>query len=82
RAQPAEARQHKLLFSTHLTHGHFTASLNCGIIAGLATLWEHEGMEVVVEALNSIWEEPASRPDLMFYDNACCLRRYRMNHRE
>lgn len=78
--QPDEARQLKVLFSTHQTHGHFIASLNCGIIAGLAPLWEHEGMKVVAEGLDSIWEEPGSRPDLMFYDNACRLRRYRIHH--
>ena len=37
-------------------------------------------MEVVAGCLDSIWEDPASRPDLIFYDNACRLRRYRLHH--
>ena len=78
--QPDEARQRRLLFSTQYTHGYFIACLNCGTIAGLAPLWEHEGMEVVAGCLDSIWEDPASRPDLIFYDNACRLRRYRLHH--
>ena len=36
--QSDEARQLVLLFSTHYTHGHFIATLNCGIIAGLNPL--------------------------------------------
>ena len=78
--QPDEVRQHKLLFSTQYSHGYFIASLNCGIIAGLALLWEDEGMEVVTSCLDSISEDPASRPDLIFYNNACRLRRYRLHH--
>ena len=41
-------------FSTHHTHGHFIASLNCGIIVRLSPLWEHEGMKIVAEGLDSI----------------------------
>ena len=69
-----------LLFSAQYAHGYFIASLNCGIIAGLAPLWEHKGMEVVAGCLDSIWEDPANRPELIFYDNACRLPRYRLHH--
>ena len=78
--QPDEARQLQLLFSPHYTHGHFVATLNCGIIAGLGPLWEHEGMEVVAGCVDSILEDPASRSDLIFYDKGCALRRYRLHH--
>ena len=78
--QPDEARQPRLLFSAHYTHGHFIASPNCGIMAGLAPLWKDEGMEVVDGCLDSICEDPASRTDLVFYDNACRVRRYRVHH--
>ena len=37
-------------------------------------------MEVVAGCLGSIWEDPASRPELMFYDKDCALRCYRLNH--
>ena len=65
-AKPYEARPLRLLFSAHYTHGHFIATLNCGIKAGLGPLWENEGIEVVTGCLDSIWEDPASRPGLIF----------------
>ena len=37
-------------------------------------------MDVVAGCLVSIWEDPASRPELIFYDKDCALRRYRLNH--
>lgn len=39
-------------------------------------MWEHEGMPIVAEHLDSIWEDPTNRLGIMFYDNACKLRRY------
>ena len=78
--QADETRQLRLLFSTHCTHGHFIESLNCGIIAGLGPLWEHEGVEIAAGCLDCIWEDPASRPDLTFYDKGRALRRYRLHH--
>ena len=45
----------------------------------MGLLWEHEGMEVVTGCLDSIWEDPASRPELIFYDKGCALRRHRLN---
>ena len=77
--QPYEARQLQLLVSTHFTPGHFIAALNCGIIARLGPLWENEGKEVVAGCLDSIWEDPASRPQLIFYDKGFALRRYRLS---
>ena len=37
-------------------------------------------MEVVAGCLDSIWDDPASRPEVIFYDKGCALRRYRLNH--
>ena len=60
--------------------GCFIATLNCGIIAGLGLLLEHEGTEVVAGCLDSIWEDPAGRPKLVFYDKSCALLCYRLHH--
>ena len=56
--------------------------MNCVIIAGLGPLQEHERMEVVAGFLDSILEDPASRPQLIVYDEGCALRRYLCNHRD
>ena len=37
-------------------------------------------MEVVAGYLDIIWEDPASRPDLIFYNKGCALQRYRLQH--
>ena len=37
-------------------------------------------MEVLAGCLDSIWEDPASRPDLISYDKGFALRRYPLNH--
>ena len=78
--QPDQARQLRLLFLTQYTHGHFIATLSCGIITGLGPLWDHEGVKVVAGCLDSIWEDPAGRPGLIFYDKGCAPRRYRLHH--
>lgn len=63
-----------------MSYGHLLGHLTCGIICGIAPLWNHEGMEIVVEGLDIIWGDPSTRPYILFYDNACKLRRYRINH--
>ena len=37
-------------------------------------------MEVVAGCLDSIWEDPASLPGLIFYGKGCALRRYRLRN--
>lgn len=78
--QPDDLKLLRLMFSRHNSYGHLVGSLNCGIIAGIANLTSHEGMEVVCEGLDLIWPDPLCRPNLMFYDNGCKLRTFRMNH--
>ena len=78
-AKPDEALQLSLLFSTHYLDGQFIATLNGGIMARLGPLWEHEGVEVVACGLGSIWEDLASRPEPIFCDTGCALRRTRLN---
>ena len=79
-AKSDEGRQLRLLFSIRFTHGHVIATLKGAIIDGLDHLWEHKGTEVVAGCLNTIWENSASRPELIFYEKGCALRRYRLNH--
>lgn len=51
-----------------------------GIIAGMADLLEHEGTETVIAGLDEIFPFEAYRPTILFYDNACKLRRWRILH--
>lgn len=78
--QPADIRLLRVMFGRHNSYGHLVGSLSCGIFTGIADLWAHEGMEVVCEALESIWPDPMCRPDLLFYDLGCRMRPYRLLH--
>ncbi|CAN0403082.1 unnamed protein product, partial [Pylaiella littoralis] len=51
--------------------GYFLCTFSCGIIAGLAPLWEAEGSVETAAALNSIWPDPRHRPTLLVYDRGC-----------
>ena len=44
---------------------HFIATLDVGIRVGTPLLWEHEGVKIVAKGLNPIWEDPASRSDIV-----------------
>lgn len=56
------------------------ASYSCGIVAGIAPLWEAEGSKEVSDGLNEIWKDPLFRPEILFYDLACRRRRYLLSH--
>ncbi|CAN0520027.1 unnamed protein product [Scytosiphon promiscuus] len=64
----------------HRTFGHLVASYCCGIVAGIAPLWENEGSKQVAAGLNEIWKDPASRPGILFSDFACRRRRHLLRH--
>ncbi|CAN0314163.1 unnamed protein product, partial [Ectocarpus sp. 6 AP-2014] len=64
--EPADIRLLRVMFSRHMSFGHLVGSLSCGIICGIHDLSSHE----VCVALDSIWPESSSRPDLLFYDSA------------
>ena len=68
------------MFCRRPSRGHLIASLNYGVIVGLAPLWEHEGMDIVAEGLDKIWEGTATRSDLLFYDNSRKLRWHRLRN--
>lgn len=66
--KPNDVRLLRQMFSRQNSYGHLVGVLNCGILCGLVHLPSHEGESVVVEALNEIWRDPATRPDIIFYD--------------
>lgn len=33
-----------------------------------------------MEGLSNIWADPSTRPDVMFYDRGCAIRRYLINN--
>ena len=68
------------MFCRRLSHGHVIASHNCSVIVGLAPLWEDEGMDIVADGRDKIWEGTATRPDLLFYDNPCMVLRHRLSN--
>ncbi|CAN0442596.1 unnamed protein product, partial [Laminaria digitata] len=47
---------------------------------GLAPLWEAEGSKEVAAGLNEIWQEPSTRPSILFYDLACRRRRHLLSN--
>ena len=68
------------MFSVHTTYGYLFSRYSCGVLAGLAPLWEAEGDREVELAIEDIWPHPAIRPTIMFYDRACKRRRYLLAH--
>lgn len=44
----------------------------------MSDLLEHEGTETVIEGLDEIFPFESYRPTILFYDNACKLRRWRL----
>lgn len=70
------------MFARRNTFGHFVTSYCCGIVAGVAPLWEAEGSKEVAVALNEIWKDESTRPEILFYDLACRRRRYLVSNPE
>lgn len=68
------------MLSRRKTFGHFVASYCCGIVAGVAPLWGAEGSKAVAVALNDIWNDESTRPDIILYDLACRRRRYLLSN--
>ncbi|CAM9811413.1 unnamed protein product, partial [Laminaria digitata] len=68
------------MLSRRKTFGHFIASYCCGIVTGVAPLWEAEGPTEVATALNHVWKHENTRPEILFYDLACRRRRYLQHH--
>lgn len=68
------------MFSVQQTFGYLLSSLNCGIIAHLAPLWEAEGDSEVAEGLNDTWPTVANRPNILFDDRACKRKRNLIAH--
>lgn len=79
-SQPAYMRFHRSMFDRRTTFGDLIASYSCGIICGIGSLWEAEGMAEVDTALNAIWPVISTRPELLFYDLACARWTYLVTH--
>eukprot|EP00752_Nemacystus_decipiens_P004620 g4217.t1 len=61
----------RAIYGRRTTFGVLTASWPCGIICGMETLYEWEGMVEVDKALKTLFADPSRRPAVLFYDNAC-----------
>lgn len=68
------------MLKRHRTFGYLVASYCCGIVAGIAPLWENQGSEEVAAGLDVIWKDPASRPGILFSDFACRRRRHLLRY--
>ena len=61
----------RAIYGRRTTFGVLTASWPCGIICGMETLYEWEGMVEVDNALKTLFADESRRPAVLFYDNAC-----------
>lgn len=68
------------MFAVRFAHGFLLCSFPCGVVAGIAPLWESEGDAMTCLALNDIWRHKQHTPDIMYYDRGCSRRRYLINH--
>lgn len=80
--QPAFMVYLRSMFALRYSFGYLICTFPCGIVAGLAPLWESEGDTAVCWALNDIWRWLQHTPQLMFYDRGCDSRPYLRNHPE
>ncbi|CAM9605793.1 unnamed protein product [Ectocarpus fasciculatus] len=62
------------------TFGSLICTWSCGIMAGISPLFEAEGDAETAAALDDIWQDPAYRPTILFYDRGCKRRRFLRCH--
>lgn len=62
--------------------GYIIATMPCGVVAGLAPLWEAEGDFDAAWGLNDIYRHAQHVPQLMFYDRACFRRAWLRNNQD
>lgn len=68
------------MFAKRYSFGYIIATMPCGVVAGLAPLWEAEGDFDAAWGLNEIYRHAQHVPRLMFYDRGCFRRAWLRNN--
>ncbi|CAM9612092.1 unnamed protein product [Ectocarpus fasciculatus] len=78
--QPRLIKYLRSMLGPRHTFGSLICTWSCGIMAGISPLFEAEGDAETAAALDDIWQDPAYRPTILFYDRGCKRRRFLRCH--
>ncbi|CAN0495213.1 unnamed protein product [Ectocarpus sp. 12 AP-2014] len=78
--EPRLIRYLRSMLGPRHTFGYLICTWSCGIIAGMSPLIEAEGDSETAAALDDIWQDPAHRPNILFYDRGCKRRKHLRCH--